>query len=204
MGVPFFLMALSQAKTYGGVGAILSLVGIFIPYAGFVASIAGVVLILLAVKSIADETKDGSIFSNYIISFILRIVAVIVAIIAFIYYFGISYLASIRGWQHIEELSLKKILLGIGIALLILWVFEIISFVYLKRSYDSIAKYTKVDLFRTTGLLYLIGAATLIILIGFLIIFVAEILEIVAYFSLPEKLPEKEAEREADAQITQI
>ncbi|RLF44725.1 MAG: hypothetical protein DRN29_07935 [Thermoplasmata archaeon] len=186
-------MALSQAKTYGGVGAILSLVGVFIPYIGFIAGIAGVVLILLAVKTISEETKDGSIFSNYLISFILRILAVIVAIIAFIYFFGISYLVEIGRFQHFGELSLKRLLIGIIIALLIFWIFEVISFIYLKKSYESIARYTRVDLFRTTGLLYLIGAATLIILIGFLIIFIAGILEIVAYFSLPDNLPEEKS-----------
>ena len=60
---------------------------------------------------------------------------------------------------------------------------------YLRKSYNSIAKHTKVHLFRTTGLIYFIGAITLIIAIGIIIILVAKILEIVAYFSLPEKLP---------------
>mgnify|MGYP000058811114 CR=1 FL=1 len=194
-------MALSQAKTYGGVGAILSLVGIFIPYVGVVASIAGIILILLAVKIIANETKDSSIFSNYLVSFILRIVAVIVAIIAFISIFGLSYFAILKEATNIHEMAiLKRLVVGIVIALLIFWIFYVIAAVFLKRSYGSIAKYTKVDLFGTTGLLYLVGAATLIIIIGIFIIFIAEILEIIAYFSLPDKLP-GEKETEATVQI---
>jgi len=44
-------------------------------------------------------------------------------------------------------------------------------------------------MFRTTGLLFLIGAATLIVLVGFVILFIAAILQVVAFFSIPEQLP---------------
>ena len=43
---------LSEAKFLGGIGAILMLIGGFVPYAGPIVSIAGLVLILIAVKSI--------------------------------------------------------------------------------------------------------------------------------------------------------
>ncbi len=48
---------------------------------------------------------------------------------------------------------------------------------------------TPVSLFRTTGTVYLIGAITTIILIGFIILFVGRIIEVIAYFSLPDELP---------------
>jgi len=71
----------------------------------------------------------------------------------------------------------------------ILWVCILISTVFVKRSYDTIATKLRVDMFRTTGLLFLIGAATLIVLVGFVILFIAAILQIVAFFSIPEQLP---------------
>jgi len=46
-------------------------------------------------------------------------------------------------------------------------------------------------MFSTVGTLYLIGAALLIIMIGGLILIVAKVLEMIAFFSLPEKLPTK-------------
>lgn len=42
------------------------------------------------------------------------------------------------------------------------------------------------DLFSTTALIYLIGMATVIVFVGFIVVFVAKVLEIVAFFSLPE------------------
>ena len=57
------------------------------------------------------------------------------------------------------------------------------------KSYNSITEHTGVGFFRTTATIYLIGAVSAIILIGFLIIIVAKIIEIVAFFMIPDKLP---------------
>lgn len=75
------------------------------------------------------------------------------------------------------------------LGLIVGWIVMIVATLYLRKSYDRIAEYTKVDMFKTTGLLYFIGAITLIVLIGFLILFIAKILEIVAFFTLPDTLP---------------
>ena len=74
------------------------------------------------------------------------------------------------------------------------WVLMIIATMYLRKSYYRIAKHTKVHLFHTTGTVYFIGAITLIIGIGALILLVARILEMIAYFSLPDNLPAMPAE----------
>ncbi|MCD6447817.1 MAG: DUF996 domain-containing protein [Thermoplasmata archaeon] len=182
-----------SGKNIWGVGAILSLVGIFIPYVGIVAALAGVILILIAVKIIADEANDRSIYSNYLVSFVLRILSVVIAGISFISIFGFSILSVTRGAKHIEEIGIKGLIIGLIVAIVIFWIIYVISAIYLRRSYEKIAKYTKVDLFRTTGMLYLIGAATLIIAVGAIIIFIAEILEIISYFSLPDSMPKEEA-----------
>jgi len=190
-------MKLSQAKTLGGVGAILSLVGGFIPYAGGIAAIVGVVLLLIAVKYISEETKDRSIFTNYLAAFVIGIVAIIVAIAAFIAFIGVDVLFHFARIKEIESLmSLKHLIIGLLMALLVFWILYLIAAIFLKKSYYKIAEYTGVGLFHTTGLLYLIGAATLIVVIGFFILFIAKIIEIIAYFSLPETI-QKEEEQEA-------
>jgi uncharacterized membrane protein len=78
---------------------------------------------------------------------------------------------------------------GCFISLIVAWILLILGTLYLRKSYNSIAEHTKVDLFKTTGLVYFIGALTLIVVIGVFIIIIAKILEIVSYFSLPENLP---------------
>src|SRR5712691_260970 len=71
------MASLSQAKTLGGVGSILALLGI-VPSAGPVLSIAGLIMTLVAVKYISDILGDKRIFKNMIISVILAIGRIIV------------------------------------------------------------------------------------------------------------------------------
>jgi len=183
---------LSEAKILGGIGALLMLLGGFIlPGIG---AIIGLVLLFIAVKYIGDEAKDGSILDNYLMHFICVIIAVVaMAVIFFASVGGFTFFKVLESMEFTDFWSVwnffKPYLLWWIIALVIGWIFLMISAMYLRKSYESIANHTKVHLFSTTGLIYFIGAITLIIAIGIIIILVAKILEIVAYFSLPEKLP---------------
>jgi len=187
---------LSNAKIFGGVGAILTLIGGLISE---VISLIGVVLIFIAVKYISEETKDNSIFNNYLISFIFRICSIVAAIAIALLIIGGAAFGSILTQKEMNPKEMfgdiaEEILVGVIIGLIVMWIFLIISATYLRKSYDSIAKYTKVDLFKTTGMLYFIGAITVIIIVGLFILLIAIILEIVSYFSLPDELPESAAE----------
>jgi uncharacterized membrane protein len=191
---------LSEAKIMGGIGALLSLL-VFIPTIGWLISIVGLVLVFVAVKHIADETKDHNIFQNYLMNFILIIIAIVavgaIMISAFGLAGGMSMFTTMQQqnytdfntfWADFGE-QLGTLFIGCILAFLIAWVLLIVGTLYLRKSYNSIAEHTKVDLFKTTGLVYFIGALTFIIIIGVFIIIVAKILEIIAFFSLPENLP---------------
>jgi uncharacterized membrane protein len=187
---------LSEAKILGGIGAILSLLFI-IPYGGSVIALIGLILIFIAVKYIADETKNHSIFQNYLMNFILSIVAlgavIAIMIIAFGLSGGLAWAQSLQGRNFTDFssfwASFGTIIGGCIVAFIIAWVLLILGALYLRKSYTSIAEQTKVDMFKTTGLVYFIGAITLIVVIGIFILIVAKILEIVSFFSLPENLP---------------
>lgn len=194
---------LNNAKTMGGIGAILTLLGI-IPSVGFFLGIIGFILILVAVKYISDETKDKSIFNNFLYFFITCIIGVVVTVIVLVITVinagGITYINELQTLAYSKPMdvwnAIQPLLTGFLVALLILCVFIIISAIYLRKSYDKIGELTNVKWFGTTGLLFLIGAATLIIGVGFIIILIAMILEIIAFFSLPDKLPEKLPEKQ--------
>src|SRR5207247_8955322 len=74
------MASLGQAKTLGGVGSILVLLSP-IPYAGAVLSIVGFIMILIAVKYIADILGDQKIFNNMIIAVILAIIGIVVGVV---------------------------------------------------------------------------------------------------------------------------
>jgi len=79
--------------------------------------------------------------------------------------------------------------LGIAAGLFVVWVFLIVSAVFLRRAYNSMSKELGVGMFSTAATLYLVGAALTIVLVGFILLFIAEILQAVAYFSIPSQPP---------------
>ncbi|MCU0850415.1 MAG: DUF996 domain-containing protein [Candidatus Thermoplasmatota archaeon] len=187
---------IGQAKILGGIGALLSLLTV-VPSVGFIIGLVGLILVFIAVKYIAEETKDHAIFQNYLMNFIFNIIAIGAVIGIMIMAFGISggmsWVNAMQGKDFTDFSSFwdtfGSMIVGCALALLVAWIMLLIGALYLRKSYNSIADHTKVDLFKTTGLVNLIGAATLIIVIGIFIILIARILEIVSYFSLPENLP---------------
>ncbi|MGB9895958.1 MAG: DUF996 domain-containing protein, partial [Thermoproteota archaeon] len=56
------------------------------------------------------------------------------------------------------------------------------------KSFESIAEKLNVPMFKTVATLYWIGALATIVVIGILVLFVGNILKIVAYFSIPEEV----------------
>ena len=186
-------MDFTQARTYGGVGALLSFmgyIGIIMFPGSIILSVIGAILILVAVRMISSELEDEPIFTNYLISFILGITSIAVLfaglIVAGLSLFGASILGLITS------------IVVFGVAFILL---EIASAFFLWRSYKRISSGTGVQLFETVGLLYFIGALTLVIIVGMLVSFIAAILEIVAYFSLPFKLEKSQSKDEGRPEV---
>jgi uncharacterized membrane protein len=94
------MVELSNIKTIGKVGALLTLLGGFIPFIGPIIGIVGFVLVLIAVKSISELVKDKDIFKNYLIDFILSIISIVmilvIMLIGFINVGGFSWLTSLQ------------------------------------------------------------------------------------------------------------
>jgi len=154
------------------VGGIL----VFLPFV----SLVGWILILLATKEISETVQDKSIFDDALLAAITAIIGAVV-FVAFIVTGSITGLFTFG-------LGFPRFLLFFGI-LGAFWVFTIISAIFLKRSYEKISQRLNVSAFATTGLLYLIGAALTIVFVGFLILLVALIFQVVAYFSIQDRPP---------------
>lgn len=190
------MKTLSDAKMLGGIGSILLLVGLPIPQIGFALAIVGLILQFIAVKKIAATVNDDTIFSNFLLNFVFGLIAFGSVIVVFIVMVGslggLSFFTALEGMNTADPTEvfsyLSPLLSGCLIALVIMWVFSLIGAIFLRKSYEAIAEKTNVSTFKTTGLLYLIGTATFIILIGFLILLIARIFEIVSYFSLPDTI----------------
>ncbi|RLE92777.1 MAG: hypothetical protein DRN04_09280 [Thermoprotei archaeon] len=173
-----------DVKIYGGLGALLSLLS-FVPHIGIVLSIAGLVLILIAIKYLSDMVNEPQLFKNMIIAMVAYIVGIV---IFFLVVFG-TLLSAIFSAPHTPKVSWLPVLLGVISGLVVLWLACIVGGVFIKRTYDRVAEITGIDLFKTTGLLYLIGSALLIVIIGGIILLVAKVLEAVSFFSIKEESP---------------
>lgn len=165
-------MSLETGKNMGGIGAILLVVGSFVPFL----SIVGIILVLIGMKNLADYYNENSIYQNALYGFIFGIIGIIAAafIIIPLFFGG----ALFGGAGIIAAIG------GIIIALLLAFIFYILEAVYYKRAFDTLAQKSGENMFRTAGLLLLIGAVLTIILVGLVLIFIAWILVAVAFFSI--------------------
>ena len=188
------MTALSDAKAMGGIGSILVLLTP-VPSVGWILAIIGFILILIAIKRISYAVGDASIYSNMIISVVLVIaslgVAAITVIAAFLRILGMG---SFVGSTFVLSPNLQPgdwvgFALAVLPGLIAVWVLLMISALFLRRSFVSIASKLNVRLFDTAALIYLIGAATAVIAIGFLLILIAEIMFAIAFFSISETSP---------------
>lgn len=182
---------LDDAKLMGGIGSILIILSV-IPYVGIALAIAGIVLVLLAVRSISRAVSDETIFNNLITSVILAVVGVVVIIIGVVgailpFFFSSIFLPTKDGlwttWSSpffLPAFSGAVILIIVG--LVVGWVLIILSAIYLRRSFNTISKRLNIGLFGTAALVYLIGSVLAIVGIGFILIFVALILQTIAFF----------------------
>ncbi len=176
--------SISEAKTLGEIGSILVLLSV-IPLAGSALAIIGLILTLIAVKYISDALKDRSIFSNILVAIVLAIIGVavggVVVLGTLLRYVGLRRLA-VGSTAHPAHIG--GLIAGIIIALVIVWIMFIVAAYFQRKSYEIIATRLNVSTFRTAALVYLIGAALVIIAVGFVLLFVAQILFVVAFFSI--------------------
>ena len=151
---------------------------------------------MVAVKYASDILGDPKIFNNMLYAVIIGIVGIVVAIVTVIAAvfkaIGLGYLSGSFAYTGPTNVTVGDItgLLGVIIlGLLGVWICFLVSSVFLRSSYTELGRRLDVSLFDTAGLLYFIGAALTIVLVGLLLIFVAEILFVVAFFSINTQMP---------------
>ena len=165
-------MSLESNKTLGGIGAIL----LAIPFLNLV----GIILVLIAMKGMADYYNEDNIFKNALYGFIFGFVGV-VALVAVIlmFVFGVATISPVVTDSTAIGISAFGLFI---ISLIILYVFSLIGALFYKKSLDILSEKSNESMFGTAGLILLIGAA--IPVIGELLKFVAWILAAVGFFNI--------------------
>lgn len=172
-------MTLESGKTIGGIGALLMLIGSFVPFL----SIVGIILLLVGLKQLADHYNEDGIFQNALYGLIFGIIGIVaLAIVVLSLLFGISIMGA---YDPFAAMPMGFAFLGgIIIALIVAFIFWILTAIFYKRSFDLLSQKSGEGMFGTAGLLLLIGAILTIIVIGLLIMLVAWLLLTIAFFSI--------------------
>jgi uncharacterized membrane protein len=176
-----------HSKTLAGVGAILLLLG-FVPYAGWVLAIVGVVLLVIGMKELSKYYQDQNVYQNTLTGVKFYVVAVVAAAAAIV--------AVMIGVASATDFTFKNFVptvgFGVGVAallagLVVAFVFYILAASHLKRALDSLAQKSGESSFATAGTLLWIGSILTIVLVGLVLIFVAWIFATMGFFSMKSR-----------------
>ena len=177
-------MSLESNKNLGGIGAIL----LAIPFLNLI----GIILVLIAMKGMADYYDEDEIFKNALYGFIFGFIGVI-ALVALIlmFAFGVAVTSPVTSPTALPFAGIGLLI----ITILILYGFSLIGAIFYKKSLDTLSKKSGEQIFTTAGLILVIGAA--IPVIGEILKFVAWIMAAVGFFNIKEKTQPTESKEPA-------
>jgi uncharacterized membrane protein len=192
-------MDILTSKNLGGVGALLLFIGVLpwiAPY-GWILSLVGLILALMGFKGFADYYKEAGIFNNALYAVIAGIVGVVavasVVVIGMAGFltaigFNIADWTNAAAWSSIDPTAIglevvMQFIVYVVVALVVAFIFVLITAILLRKSLGLLSSKTGVGLFGTTGLLLLIGAILTIIVIGVLLVWISLLLLAVAFLT---------------------
>jgi len=206
-------MILDSSKNLGGIGAILIIIGALAFFVqplftlGF--CFLGAILMLFALRGLADYYKEKGIFNNGLYGFIALIGGSIVTYAGFFYlvfytsdvtnlvsklYPGFngdwSTLPNLTANTNLNPAEIVPFISPILAVLVVAWIFIIITTFFTWRSIKNLSSKSQVGLFSTAGLLLLVGA--IIPLLGLVLMWIALLLAAIAFFQIKPQ-PEQSA-----------
>ena len=210
-------MAFETSKNLSAIGSLfiaIGFIGSAVPYLG-VLSLVGIILLLIGLKGLAGYYKEQGIFNNAFYSMITAIVGVVAAF-ATVVVSAVSVLATmgitindLTDWTNLGNdlgdyfsdfgniAEIWTIIGGFILALVVLFVFAIISMYFFRKSLNQLSSKTGIALFGTAELLMIVGAVLTIVAIGLLVIWIGFIIATIAFFKMSKS--ETPAKPEAPA-----
>jgi uncharacterized membrane protein len=149
-----------------------------------VVAIVGLILLLIAMNSLANYYKTPGIFKNILYAVIINIVTVVVVVLLeFALLLPATREVSISGTTPTLG-NLGSVFTGLIALVAVAIAMSIISAVLVWRAFNLLGEKSEVDSFKTAGLLYLIGMLLSIILIGGIIMWIGFIFAAIGFHRL--------------------
>jgi uncharacterized membrane protein len=199
-------MNFETSKNMAGIGAILLFAGI-LPYVNtfFVLPLIGVILLLIGLKGLSEYYNEPGIFSNALYGTIVGVVGiVIVAAVAFFALVGLfnilfpswngdwTTLSSMVTQIDVANITFSQVSSFVGLLLLdfvLAFVFALVFALLYRKSMSQLATKSGIGLFGSTGTVMLIGGVLTIILLGYVILWIAMLLFAIALFQAKPPMP---------------
>ncbi len=172
------MSSLESNKNLAGIGSIL----LMFPFV----SIVGIILVFIGMKGLAEYYKDDRIYHDAIrglIFLIIAAVAIAVAVPLFI-------LGGAFGIFALGPIGVGFGLISFFLVIALVFVFYLLAAMNLRKAFNALALKSGEHMFETAGMLLFFGAIFTIILVGFLLIFIAWIIATIAFFSI--KVPQQQ------------
>lgn len=192
-----------QAINLGRIGILLPLAAI-VPVVGSLAGIAGLILLLISFYNFSKYYSEPVIFRNALLAFIIPLISGIIGGIVIVVTVGLTALG--LSGQNVDSMGFQEILslfFGSGLAIFgifLLYAGYAIGYFLLYKALKKIGQKSNMGIFNTAGLLYFIGALTTIVGLGFLLMFIAWIIHIIALFTIKaDETTEEQAAPETTA-----
>jgi uncharacterized membrane protein len=171
-------MSLESGKNLAGIGSIFLVIPV--PFL----SIVGIIMVLVGMKNLSKAYNDESIWKNTLYAVIFGIIGIVASGVTLVsLFFGGIFAEAALGLG--DAAGLVGLIAGLIIFLVVAFIFYLLEAIYIRRAFDTLANKSGVGLFRTGGMLLLIGAILTIVLVGLFLIFIAWILILVAFFQIP-------------------
>jgi len=178
-------------KLLGGWGYLGVIVGGFLgflvgPFSGII-TLAGMVCVLVAFFRAGNELNQPDIKRDILVAIVLNIVAYILVF----FIVGTAITALVVG-SHEGQVGANAAAAAFGATTIIVgligWALIIVGSWFWYKASRTLADATGVGTYKTGGLLIFIGSITVIVFgIGFIVTWIGEIIQTVAFFSTPEK-----------------
>lgn len=177
-------------KLLGGWGYLGVVAGGLLSFLGGplgIISLAGMICVLIAFYRAGNELNLPELKRDITIAIVLNVVAY-----ALVFFVVGSAIAAYVLHRHDTSVGATALSAAFGagtiITGLICWALVIIGSWYWYRASRAVTDATGVDTYKTGGLLIFVGSITVVVFgIGFLLTWIGEIIQTVAFFSTPEK-----------------
>ncbi|MGC9004774.1 MAG: DUF996 domain-containing protein [bacterium] len=166
------IIDIKNAKLLGIGGSLSQLAS---PYS----ALAGVIVLYIAMRKLSVALGKKKIADDFLLALIVSFIVVLLALIIVLLF---PFLLTIFTYTNFPYW------LMITLPFLIIWIGLCVSAYFIKRSFSTLSDASGEGLFRKAGEYILWGTITMVFLVGIFVLFIGQIYEVLAFFSLPDSL----------------